>query len=469
MNTKTSIAIISLAIMSIILNSIFNAQINQNLIIDGLLLILIFFEAIRFYQNNIDEKMTQKILTISKHLREGNFENRIIKAKGSKKLISITHNINDLLDHLEAFLREMKTSIECSSKNEFYRKGIEEGLKGSFYQNILNINHVLHDIEENYKENIKNALSKSLMNMSLENQNNNLEKISGEMSKDVEQIRDVNHRINVVKNLSEKSKKDVISITESINNLMILMDQSNAAISSFAEKSQDIGNVIRLIIDIATQTNLLALNASIEAARAGEHGKGFAVVADEIRKLAEKTHKATNEISMSIQTMQQEIDSIQTNSQTVYEIAITSQEKITDFNGIFDEMEQDNNNLSNVFANLSEHLIINIAKLDHILYKSYIYLSLNYQKQIQDTTKNPISELFENKETKIVLYRFINEDEVKKIKNKILEYSNNAFSAISKPLTPEISKNIITDIQALESESKTLFSKLEMKNIQIDK
>jgi len=98
----------------------------------------------------------------------------------------------------------------------------------------------------------------------------------------------------------------VAETIEGMKKISQSVNKSAGTITVLGERSEQIGEIIKVINDIANQTNLLALNAAIEAARAGEQGRGFAVVADEVRKLAERTTSATNEIGDMIKSIQEE-------------------------------------------------------------------------------------------------------------------------------------------------------------------
>jgi methyl-accepting chemotaxis protein len=100
----------------------------------------------------------------------------------------------------------------------------------------------------------------------------------------------------------------VAETIDGMNAISQAVTASAASVQELGKRGEQIGAVITVINDIADQTNLLALNAAIEAARAGEHGRGFAVVADEVRKLADRTTKATEEIGESIKAIQTETD-----------------------------------------------------------------------------------------------------------------------------------------------------------------
>ncbi|GAA5185164.1 hypothetical protein GCM10025771_40920 [Niveibacterium umoris] len=116
--------------------------------------------------------------------------------------------------------------------------------------------------------------------------------------------RDAQHRAHEAGTAADSGATIISQTNSEMDQIAGTVQTAGETINDLGRQSDKISGIMQVIKEVADQTNLLALNAAIEAARAGEQGRGFAVVADEVRKLAERTRKATEEISQMVVTMQ---------------------------------------------------------------------------------------------------------------------------------------------------------------------
>ena len=223
-----------------------------------------------------------------------------------------------------------------------------------------------------------------------------------EVSGNAERCSDVaHHSVDVAHKGGEAVRRTI----DGMNTIRETIQDTSKRIKRLGESSQEIGNIVALIEEIAEQTNILALNAAIEASRAGEAGRGFAVVADEVQKLAERSSNATKQIEVLVSTIQSDTN----------EAVVAMERSTTDVVG------------GSLLAQNAGAALVEIEQVSHQIASLVQNISTSSKGQIE-----------------VVARIASNITVLREISSKALEYTASTLSAISKlsQLASELRKTV---------------------------
>ena len=313
----------------------------------------------------------------SRAIAEGKFEHRFTRIGVEDELGQTFWDLNDLLDQLEAYFREVEMAFEQVAQGKVHRRAQGVGLHGALRQSVDHVNQGIDALVTKSALQGKASFHERARVLSSGNLLNNLRQVQGDLQavgETLEHLRDLAFRGAAD---ATQGQAGIVEVRNATEGVLAQISGSAEAIESLSGRTSQIAEVAQIISDIANQTNLLALNAAIESAHAGAMGRGFAVVAEEVRKLSDRTVQAAGQISQTATQLQADMDRLLASSKEMVATTDRSHKALETFEGTFQRLTAGSHE-TQVQAQLSqEQSFTTLVKLDHFLYKQNAYATIH--------------------------------------------------------------------------------------------
>ncbi|MGD0959727.1 MAG: methyl-accepting chemotaxis protein [Methylomonas sp.] len=318
----------------------------------------------------------ERIHGILEATNNGELYHRITGTRGYGELGKVAWELNETLDIMESYFKEINACFRHTSHGNFTRYALADGLPGALKRSAVEMNSAIKAMHENQKLVIKNRLSAGLHSLNTGNLLINLKNNQNDLLNITEQMQKVEDITTETGRNAEVSLSNVGNISSALVNINDNVHSVSNVITDLISDSQKITDSLLMITGIADQTNLLALNASIEAARAGEHGRGFAVVADEVKNLSENTKAAALEVSRTLKIFNKRVEQMHREAETSANLSQQVMEQVASFHHQFSALSQSAKASIGYTTYAKDKSFAVLTKLDHIVFKLNGYIAL---------------------------------------------------------------------------------------------